>query len=182
MCSASVSALKVASPSTTSPIASLTTSSKRDMCAPFWSGPRSTTHSKRAENSCSAPFCSQPDHLLDAGHADAREAERDRRASAPARRAPASCGLRIGIAIAAKGSERSALGRPVRASREPPCGIDITPRSHARVCSLSAAERGSRPQGGSRPRLRRNSEAVSAERSCCSATKLRSRSSTNCGR
>ena len=56
MCSASVSALNVDSPSTTSPIASLTTSSKRDMCAPFCSGPSSTTHSNRAENSCSAPF------------------------------------------------------------------------------------------------------------------------------
>ena len=34
----------------TSPIASLTTSSKRDMCAPFWRGPRSTKHSSlRAE-------------------------------------------------------------------------------------------------------------------------------------
>ena len=57
MCSASVSALNVDSPRTTSPIASLTTSSKRDMCAPFWLGPSSTTHSKRAENSCSVPFC-----------------------------------------------------------------------------------------------------------------------------
>ena len=36
MCSASVSALNVDSPRTTSPIASLTTSSNRDMCAPFW--------------------------------------------------------------------------------------------------------------------------------------------------
>ncbi len=33
--SASVSALKLEPPSTTSPITSLTTSSKRDMCAPF---------------------------------------------------------------------------------------------------------------------------------------------------
>jgi len=40
----------------TSLIASLTTSSKRDMCAPFWLGPSSTTHSKRAENSCSEPL------------------------------------------------------------------------------------------------------------------------------
>ena len=31
---------------------SLTTSSKRDMCAPFCFGPRSTKHSRRAENSC----------------------------------------------------------------------------------------------------------------------------------
>ena len=50
--------MNVDSPSTTCPIAALTTSSKRDMCAPFWAAPRSTTHSKRAENSCSAPFCS----------------------------------------------------------------------------------------------------------------------------
>ena len=57
MCSASVSALNVDSPRTTSPIASLTTSSNRDMCAPFWSRPSSTTHSNRAENSCSEPFC-----------------------------------------------------------------------------------------------------------------------------
>ena len=41
------------------PIASLTTSSKRDMCAPFWFGPRSTTHSKRARNSCSLPSWSR---------------------------------------------------------------------------------------------------------------------------
>src|SRR5579872_4042594 len=53
MCSARVSALNVDSPRTTCPIASLTTSSKRDMWAPFWSGPRSTTHSNRAEKSCS---------------------------------------------------------------------------------------------------------------------------------
>jgi len=51
-----VSALNVGSPSTTWPIASLTTSSKRDMCAPFCSGPRSTTHSKRAENNCSVSW------------------------------------------------------------------------------------------------------------------------------
>ena len=44
---ASVSALK-ASPRTTSSIASFTTSSKRDMCAPFCSGPRSTKHSSSA--------------------------------------------------------------------------------------------------------------------------------------
>src|ERR1039458_9222275 len=55
MCSASVSARKVDSPSTTSPIASLTTSSKRDMWAPFWSDPRSTTHSNRAEKNWSDP-------------------------------------------------------------------------------------------------------------------------------
>ena len=35
---------------------SLTTSSKRDMCAPFCWGPRSTKHSRRAEKSCSSPF------------------------------------------------------------------------------------------------------------------------------
>src|ERR671917_2025556 len=34
----------------TSAIASLTTSSKRLMCAPFWCGPRSTKQSRRAEN------------------------------------------------------------------------------------------------------------------------------------
>ena len=79
MCSASVSALNGDSPRTTSPIASLTTSSKRDMCAPFWSGPSSTTHSKRAENSCSDAVLAEPDHLLDAGHADLREAQLDRR-------------------------------------------------------------------------------------------------------
>ena len=39
----------------TSPMTSLTTSSKRDMCAPFCFGPRSTKHSRRAEYSCSAP-------------------------------------------------------------------------------------------------------------------------------
>ena len=39
----------------TSPIASLTTSSKRDMCAPFWRGPRSTKQSSLAENSRSVP-------------------------------------------------------------------------------------------------------------------------------
>ena len=37
-------------------IASLTTSSKRDMCAPFWFGPSSTTHSKRAQKRWSMPF------------------------------------------------------------------------------------------------------------------------------
>jgi len=56
MCSASVSTLNVDSPSTTSPIASLMTSSKRDMCAPFWLRPSSTTHSKLAEKSCSVPL------------------------------------------------------------------------------------------------------------------------------
>ena len=39
--------------STTSPIASLTTSSKRDMCAPFCARLRSTKHSRRAKNSSS---------------------------------------------------------------------------------------------------------------------------------
>ena len=47
MWAASVSALK-ASESTTSSIASFTISSKRDMCAPFCSGPRSTKHSSSA--------------------------------------------------------------------------------------------------------------------------------------
>ena len=56
MCWASVSARRADSPSTTSPIASLTTSSKRDMCAPFCCGPRSTKQSSRAEYSCSVPF------------------------------------------------------------------------------------------------------------------------------
>ena len=42
-------------PTTVSPIASLTTSSKRDMCAPFCCGPRSTKHSSLAWKSCSAP-------------------------------------------------------------------------------------------------------------------------------
>src|ERR1039458_7519761 len=53
MCWASVSARNGDSLSTTSPIASLTTSSKRDMCAPFWSEPRSTKQSMRARNSSS---------------------------------------------------------------------------------------------------------------------------------
>ena len=52
---ASASALKVDSPSTTSPMTSLTTSSKRDMCAPFCCAPRSTKHCSRAEKSCSSP-------------------------------------------------------------------------------------------------------------------------------
>src|SRR3954452_4659903 len=56
MCWASVSARSALSPSTTSPSASLTTSSKRLMCAPFWWGPRSTKQSRRAEYSCSAPL------------------------------------------------------------------------------------------------------------------------------
>src|SRR3954454_3483973 len=56
MCWASVSARKALSPSTTSPMASLTTSSKRLICAPFWCGPRSTKQSRRAEKSCSAPL------------------------------------------------------------------------------------------------------------------------------
>ena len=53
MCCASVSARNGDSLRTTSPIASLTTSSKRDMCAPFWSRPRSTKQSSRAKNSSS---------------------------------------------------------------------------------------------------------------------------------
>ena len=53
MCWASVSARNGDSLSTTSPIASLTTSSKRDMCAPFWSRLRSTKQSSRAKNSSS---------------------------------------------------------------------------------------------------------------------------------
>ena len=40
--------LEAGLPSTTSPIASLTTSSKRDMCAPFCCGPRSTKQSSLA--------------------------------------------------------------------------------------------------------------------------------------
>src|SRR3954451_13292124 len=56
MCWARVSARNALSPSTTSPIASLTTSSKRLICAPFWCGPRSTKQSRRAEKSCSAPL------------------------------------------------------------------------------------------------------------------------------
>jgi hypothetical protein len=47
--------LNAVAPSTTSPIDSLTTSSKRDMCAPFCAEPSSITHSKRAMNSCSVP-------------------------------------------------------------------------------------------------------------------------------
>jgi hypothetical protein len=50
---ASVSARNGDSLRTTSPIASLTTSSKRDMCAPFWSRLRSTKQSRRAKNSSS---------------------------------------------------------------------------------------------------------------------------------
>ncbi len=53
MSRASVSARNGDSVSTTSPIASLTTSSKRDMCAPFWSRLKSTKHSRRAKNSSS---------------------------------------------------------------------------------------------------------------------------------
>src|SRR5271155_602602 len=53
MCSASVSARNGDPESTTSPIASLITSSKRDMCAPFCSWLRSTKHSRRAKNSSS---------------------------------------------------------------------------------------------------------------------------------
>src|SRR3954451_4255268 len=56
MCCASVSARSSLSPRTTSPSASLTTSSKRLMCAPFWCGPRSTKQSSRAEYSCSDPL------------------------------------------------------------------------------------------------------------------------------
>ena len=51
-----VAARSALSPRTTSPRASLTTSSKRLMCAPFWCGPRSTKQSSRAEYSCSAPL------------------------------------------------------------------------------------------------------------------------------
>ena len=53
MCCASVSARKGDSVRTTSPMASLTTSSKRDMCAPFCSWLRSTKHSSRAKYSSS---------------------------------------------------------------------------------------------------------------------------------
>src|SRR3954470_13558685 len=56
MCCAKVSARNALSPSTTSPIASLTTSSKRLICAPFWCGPRPTKQYRRAENSCSDPL------------------------------------------------------------------------------------------------------------------------------
>src|SRR3954470_18675060 len=52
---ANVSARKAEPPRMTSPIVSLTTSSKRDMCAPFCLGPRSTKHSRRAEKSCGRP-------------------------------------------------------------------------------------------------------------------------------
>src|SRR5215211_5500293 len=56
MCWARVSARNALSPRITSPIASLTTSSKRDMCAPFWRGPRSTKQSSLAEYSvCVSP-------------------------------------------------------------------------------------------------------------------------------
>src|SRR6476646_1745179 len=55
MRSASCSALKPVSLRITSPMTSLTTSSKRDMCAPFCFGPRSTKHSRFAEKSCGWP-------------------------------------------------------------------------------------------------------------------------------
>ena len=53
MCWASVSARNGDSLRTTSPIASLTTSSKRDMCAPFCAELRSTKQANRAKNSSS---------------------------------------------------------------------------------------------------------------------------------
>ena len=55
MSRASSSALKPVRLTMTSPMTSLTTSSKRDMCAPFCFGPRSTKHSSLAENSSGRP-------------------------------------------------------------------------------------------------------------------------------
>ena len=82
---ASCSARNADSPRTTSPIASLTTSSKRDMCAPFCCGPRSTKHSSRAQKRLLAVLAAEADHLLDAGDARRARARRGRWGAAPAR-------------------------------------------------------------------------------------------------
>ena len=75
MCCASVSARNGDSLRTTSPIASLTTSSKRDMCAPFWS--RAEVH--EAVQAREEQLVADAHDLLDARHADAREPQRDAR-------------------------------------------------------------------------------------------------------
>ena len=80
MCSASVSALNVDSPRTTSPIASLTTSSKRDMCAPFWFGAELDDALEARREQLLGAVLADADHLLDAGDADARQAQLDGRA------------------------------------------------------------------------------------------------------
>ena len=73
MCWASVSARKGDSLSTTSPIASLTTSSKRDMCAPFWL----RAEVDEAVQAREEELLADADDLLDARDADAREADGD---------------------------------------------------------------------------------------------------------
>ena len=88
MCWASVSARNGDSLSTTSPIASLMTSSKRDMCAPFWSRLRSTKQSKRAKNSSSrmrTTFSTPVTPDAREPHRDARHARLDVVARAAAR-------------------------------------------------------------------------------------------------
>ena len=61
--------------STTSPIASLTTSSKRDMCAPFWLARQ--VH--EAVQPCEEQLVADAHDLLDARHAHPREAYRNTR-------------------------------------------------------------------------------------------------------
>ena len=80
------------SPRTTSPIASLTTSSKRYMCAPFWCGPRSTKQSSLAvEQLLGAVGRAIRMTFSTFGDADARERDVDRRQLRPGRRAGAGC-------------------------------------------------------------------------------------------
>ena len=65
----------------TSPIASLTTSSKRDMCAPFWRGAEVDEALEPRVEELLVAVLADADDLLDAGHADARERDLHRRAA-----------------------------------------------------------------------------------------------------
>ena len=77
---ASVSAWKTFSASTTSPMASLTTSSKRDMCAPFWLRPEIDEAVELGPVEPLGPVGADPDDLLDVRDPHARERDVQRRA------------------------------------------------------------------------------------------------------
>ena len=64
-----------ASPSTTSSMASLTTSSKRDMCAPFWLWAQVHEALQLGVEQLLGVVGVDPDDLLDTGHSHAREAD-----------------------------------------------------------------------------------------------------------
>ena len=141
MWAASVSALK-ASPRITSSIASFTTSSKRDMCAPFCSGAEIHEALELGVEELLVSVRADADDLLDAGHADAREAHLG--------------GWAAGLDVAPE--ERCSLVMAMRQLYSG-TGRSIAPQNAQTRCRLAAAARPGHWPMSSAPRGQRRAAA-----------------------